>query len=302
LRSVLIAVPTTGTRPLAALLEELLEQARAAQHKGRAVSVLLLDNAQDTSGRVRAVAAASAVRYQRVGRQGFAQVRNAALDAAEQHDAVVFIDDDEYPSPGWLEALLQSADEHRADVVVGPVPVRLPPGAPGWADGGATLRPPRTQPDGPLRGPANSGNTLVRMSAVERLQVRFDSAFDHTGGEDTVFFGHLTRHGARLVWASAAVAVESPDRDRLTLSCVLRRSYRSGRATALVERRLGAGSPAVLGLRRAGRAARGLVRLLRAALRRCAPEGARALMDLAFCGGWLLATLSLTLRRGVRGC
>ncbi len=43
-------------------------------------------------------AAACGVEYVRVPAPGFSQVRNAAMDAAGQYDALVFIDDDERPA------------------------------------------------------------------------------------------------------------------------------------------------------------------------------------------------------------
>jgi hypothetical protein len=42
------------------------------------------------------------------------------------------------------------AEANNADVVVGPVAVRLPPDAPQRLDGGRLIRQVRTQPDGPL--------------------------------------------------------------------------------------------------------------------------------------------------------
>ncbi|WP_127360601.1 glycosyltransferase family 2 protein [Actinacidiphila soli] len=287
LKTVLIAVPTTGARPLLPLLEELYVQSRAAERGGRTVSVLLLDNSGGGSEWVRAAVARNGVTCQQVSDRGFAQVRNAALDLAAHYDALVFIDDDERPCYGWLETLVNSAEKSSADVVVGPVPVRLPPAAPRWLDGGAVLRPMRSQPDGPLHGPANSGNTLIRMATIQRLGVRFRPAFDRVGGEDTVFFTELAQRGATLVWAGAAVAQEIPDPERLTLSWTLRRAYRAGRAVARLERTLGPALFARRMHRRAGRIARGLARLLWGAVRRNSPDCVRGLMDFAFAGGWL---------------
>lgn len=289
LKTVLIVVPTAGERPLLPLLDELVVQARAAEQGGRAVSVLLLDNSGGGSEQVRAAVAGSGVDCRQVSERGYAQVRNAALDAAARHDALIFIDDDEHPCPRWLETLMGSAETRSADVAVGPVLVRLPPAAPRWLDGGAVLRPERSQPDGPLRGPANSGNTLLRMTTVQRMGVRFRPAFDRIGGEDTAFFSELAQRGATLVWVSAAVAEETPDPERLALSWTLRRAYRTGRAVVRLERTLGAAAPARRLHRRAGRIARGPARLLRGAVLQSSPDCVRGLMDVAFVCGWLTA-------------
>jgi hypothetical protein len=58
---------------------------------------VLLDNSAGIPQELRATVAALGVRYRRVTARGFAQVRNAAMDAAHRFDALVFIDDDELP-------------------------------------------------------------------------------------------------------------------------------------------------------------------------------------------------------------
>lgn len=300
LRTVLIAVPTTGRRPLTELLGALAGQARAVRSGVPSVSILLIDNSGGGgSEQLRSQAAASGVEYMEVRTRGFAQVRNAALEAARPYDAVVFIDDDEMPVRGWLEALTKGAQTYGADVVTGPVPIRMPRTAPQWLGDGAILRPQASHPDGPLRGTAASGNTLVRMSTVEALGLRFNPAFDRTGGEDTAFFTELALSGAGVVWVGAAVAFETPDLERLTLTYVMRRWYRSGVATALVERAVGPPPSARGVVRRAGRLARGMFWIGRGALRRNQGECAEGLTDLAFACGWWLTYL---LRRRVTDC
>lgn len=64
------------------------------------------------------------------------------------------------------------------------------------------------------------------MSTVRRTGLRFRSAFDRTGGEDTVFFHEMAQRGARIFFTRAALVFETPDRDRLTLSGVVRRAFR----------------------------------------------------------------------------
>ncbi|MEZ0092382.1 glycosyltransferase [Streptacidiphilus sp. EB129] len=301
LESILVAVPTTGVRPVLPLLQELVTQARAAAGGGRHVRVLLLDNSGDNSARARADAAAAGAEYLRVAWRGFAQVRNAALDAAAGQDALIFIDDDEWPCREWLEALVEGAEQMSADVVLGPVDVRVPADAPRWLDGGAVLRERYSQPDGPLLCPAYSGNTLLRISAVLRLQARFESRFDRSGGEDTAFFAELSRQQAVFGWVQGALAFEVPDPDRLTLRGAARRAYRSGRVQAVFEQTAATRSPAHHAVRRTGRVARGLVRIARGASTGHSPDCARGTMDLAFAWGWLASTLGAMLGPGVKG-
>jgi hypothetical protein len=297
----LIAVPTTGTRPLLPLLEEVTAQAHAAGRNGRRVRVVLFDNSHNGSEPARAAARTVGAGCVRVQRRGFAQVRNAALDAADEQDALVFLDDDEWPCPQWLDALVSGAEQLCADVVVGPVAVRLSHDAPRWLAGGALLRPPHEQPDGPLRVPAYSGNTLLRMSTLRRTGVRFKPAFDHSGGEDTEFFSRLSQHRAVFGWVQQASAVELPDPDRLTLRGATRRAYRSGRALGLVEHAVGAWRPLQGGFRRTGRIVRGLLRIVKGAATGHSPDCARGVLDVAFACGWFTSAVVGTGGPGVSG-
>ncbi|NGN65082.1 glycosyltransferase family 2 protein [Streptomyces sp. A7024] len=288
-RSVVIAVPTLGARPLPALLAAVAGQAALARQRGYEVRVALLDNSPAGSAAARRAAAGHGVEYVRVPERGFAQVRNAALDTAGDADVLVFIDDDEFPVPGWLLAFLDGARTHAADVAVGPVRVAVPERAPAWVADGALLRScGGSRPDGPLTGPAYSGNTLLRLAPVRAAGLRFGAEFDRVGGEDTAFFGELAERGAHMVWIDAAAVAETPDPDRLTLRGLVRRFYLSGYGNALADR--AARRPLLhLGARRAGRALRGLGRLAAAVVLARAPLAARGLADVAFAGGWWAA-------------
>lgn len=301
LHSLLVAVPTLGKRPLLPLLERLVQEVRAVRRRGYAGAVVLLDNSSGLPPALLAAAAALGVHYRHVTARGFSQVRNAALDAAGQFDALVFIDDDELPCRGWLEALVTSAESHHADVVVGPVPLMLPPSAPRWLAEGAALRPRRSQPDGPLRGSANSGNTLIRMSTVRRLGARFDPALNTIGGEDTVFFGQLAQRGATLVWAGAAEAVETPDPERLAVSYVVRRAYRAGCIMAVTARMV-TGETWSAAPRRVGRSCRGLLRLVLGGVCGRSSVCVLGLVDLSFTLGWFVTVAMPRGRRSVNDC
>ncbi|MEU9246918.1 glycosyltransferase [Streptomyces sp. NPDC048385] len=292
---VLIALPTLGRRPLDPLLTALVRQAREVRSTGYAAEVLLLDNSADGHGAVRNCAARHGVRCRRVPRRGFAQVRNAALDAAADHDALVFIDDDEIPEAGWLRALLEGARTHRADVVWGPVRAVVPSDAPRWLAGGRALRPEWTQPDGPLIGVAASNNTLVRMATVRETALSFEEAFDRSGGEDTVFFSRLAASGARMVWIGAAVVSETQDADRLTLRGLIARWCRQGAASAAAERTLRGRWGPRLTARRLARVPRGAARIVRSGAVRDPAWAAAGLEDLAFACGWAIAAVRILL-------
>ncbi|WP_225097428.1 glycosyltransferase family 2 protein [Streptomyces sp. CoH27] len=293
LKNILIAVPTTGARALRPLLDDLVQQARVTESSdARRVSILLLDNSAAGSKSALEAADACDVRYRRVAKRGYSQVRNAAIDAAQQYDALVFIDDDERPVPGWLRALITGAENNDADVVVGPVVVRLPEDAPQWLDEGRLIRQVRPQEDGPLEGPAQSGNTLVRMSAVRRAGLRFNPAFDRTGGEDSVFFHEMAQRGARFFYTRAALVFETPDQDRMTLSGVARRAYRGGRTSAVVEAEIRTRPMSRRLIRRAGKLARALFRILSGAVCRRPVDCVLGMQDISFVCGWSVALVT----------
>src|SRR3546814_18996001 len=70
-----------------------------------------------------------------VAQPGLCAVRNAIAAAALDDPAMRFvamIDDDEWPQPGWLDALLICQAQVGADVVAGPVDSRFVGPPPRW--------------------------------------------------------------------------------------------------------------------------------------------------------------------------
>ncbi|MET8801333.1 glycosyltransferase [Streptomyces sp. NPDC004546] len=297
MHNVLIAVPTLGTRRLSSLLAELKRHCELVRPSGYAAEVLLLDNSPDGCPTAVRAAAEYEASYVRVPEPGYSRVRNAALDAAERHDALVFIDDDELPTDGWLAALLRGTERYGADVVTGPVRAVVPDGAPRWLGDGAALRPLVKLPDGPLDGPVATNNTLLRMDTVRKSGLRFDAAFDRTGGEDTVFFASLGDRGAKMAFLGTAVVVEIQDPDRLRLRTFVRRACLNGQRCAMVEHALHGRATARHLLRRTLRPFRGLARIAAALPLRRPLFLALGLEDLAFSYGWWRAVTARHRRR-----
>ena len=284
----IVVVPTVGMRDLRPLLAAISMQAAEVTPD---TDVLVLDNGRTASASVRAATESAGAAYAHVATPGVASVRNAALDRATDADALVFIDDDERPADGWLAAHLEAADRYDADVVLGPVPVLLPPGSPRWLGDGSLLRDVEAGsfPDGPYAGPVNAGNTLLRIEVISRTGTRFETAYDTTGGEDTVFFDALRRQGAVVAWASGAVAHEIQDPDRLTVRGYSRRLFEAGQRAVLVERRLHQTGTGRIALRRSYRIARGIATTAGGAVTLRSDRAARGLGDIAFGAGSLTA-------------
>jgi succinoglycan biosynthesis protein ExoM len=182
-------------------------------------------------------------------RRGLSFARNRAVAAAleEAADYLAFVDDDEVPTPHWLDELLRVAHEHRADVVAGRVLRRFERQPPEWVSRGGFFLDPHLPTGSPVRI-ASTSNVLMANRVLRDMGPPFDARFALTGGEDTHFFLRASSAGYRLVWADNAVVEERVPADRAKLGWVLRRAYRVANTWSLCERELSP-SPGLLGMR-----------------------------------------------------
>ncbi len=230
---VVVAVLTyRRTDWLPALLAALEEQAGSVEPRA---AVLVVDN--DPEGSAADVVGAWAgrgIRYVHEPRPGISAARNRALAEAGDADVLVFIDDDELPSPGWLAHLVAAWSRWRCAAVAGPVPATLLGAADAWVSGsGAFDR--RRLPTGTSVGGAGAGNLLLDLHQVRDLGLSFDERLGLTGGEDTLFTHALVRRGGEIRWCDEAEAVEFVPDDRLTRGWVLRRSFRTASSWSRAE-------------------------------------------------------------------
>lgn len=236
--SIAIAICTLN-RPegLSRLLDAVARQ-RLSRIEARDVCVVVVDNSPEGSmatlvaRRSEDYPFALACRHEPA--RGLAHARNAALDAAAERGAavLVFIDDDEVPSPAWLEALVLPlvAGQADADAVLGPVwPLfETPPSR--WLPVEAYAT--RPAPEGGRTIAGYTGNVAIRMAAVSALGLRFDTRLNTSGGEDTAFFRAWMAGGRTLTYAPDAVAWEAVPRARASVGWLLRRWSRTGAVEA----------------------------------------------------------------------
>ena len=259
---------------ITAILPMLLDQARSLPAPDTAY-VLVVDNDPAGSARsiVRSVEAPD-LRYVVEPRPGISAARDRALDEAADADLLVFIDDDERPTPGWLETLLRAMRDHSAAAVAATVVSHLDSTTDPWIEvGGFFERRHRIGvPTGTPIDTAATNNLLLDMHVVRRLGLRFDPDFGLSGGHDSLFTRELTLSGERMVWCAEAVVTESVPVGRLSRRWVLVRSVSSGNSEVRVELRLADGVRA-----------RALVRVRNfvLGLARVALGGVRALAGLA---------------------
>lgn len=260
---ILLALPTLD-RPegLARLLDAV---AALALPPATALDVLVLDNSADAGA-----AATVAQRhpgfphplfYANIPRRGLSQVRNAALHAGlgAKADYLGFIDDDEAPEPGWLDAHLKTLRATGAAASLGAVHAAYEARPPAWVRRGRFLEI-RDFADRAALPFGATSNILFALAPVRAHGLRFDPAFDRTGGEDTVFFDAYMRTGAQIVFAAGAVVREAVPPRRASLRWLWRRWRRTGQTNGQIRlsRRDGAGPRLVCAAGGLARVAAGL--------------------------------------------
>lgn len=259
-RPVRVSVITlTYRRPddLAAALPMLLAHVQEVP----GAELLVVDNDEQPSARavVELLAAAGPVRYVHEPRPGIAAARNRGLAETRDADVIVFVDDDERPTDGWLPALLDTFWTHRSTGVAGRVVSELDGPVDPWIlDGGFFDR--LRHPTGTTVKVVATNNLLLDAAAVRAWGLRFDEEFGLSGGSDTVFSLEVGRRGGTFVWCDEAVVVDVVPPSRLTRRWVVRRAFRSGNSGSRAAVHVCQGTRERLVTRAAG-AGRGLVRI-----------------------------------------
>ncbi len=180
--------------------------------------------------------------YVPVHEQGISHARNACLDSLPPDtDFLAFIDDDEIPVPGWLQALLQVQQKTGSDVVYGPVLPVFCDAAPHWIRDSDFFAKPR-QAD-MLHNEqeiafAATCNCLMKAKIIHDTLIRFDPAFAFSGGEDKLFFRQIKAAGYHIAWAKHAMVRETVPPQRACLNYLLREAFRLGNVRLPVRRRL----------------------------------------------------------------
>lgn len=244
----LVVAVCTYKRPdqIIELVPLLVEQARGLDAAGLRARVQVVDNDASGSGRealeragllASAGGSSPAVSCVVESTPGISAARQRCLDEAADDDWLVFIDDDERPGEGWLGQLVETARQHNAVGVAGPVRSVLAPGTDPWiVDGGFFDRRHRWGLETGVAIPeAATNNLLVDMRHVRRHHIGFAQHLGLTGGEDSLFTRALVNRGGRLVWCAEAEVSEPVPADRATRRWVLQRALSYGNAAALVE-------------------------------------------------------------------
>jgi succinoglycan biosynthesis protein ExoM len=178
------------------------------------------------------------VKYVAEPRRGITYVRNRAVREAGVVDFIVFIDDDEVPTPQWLDELLAAQHQFGADIVSGPVFPKFAHGVAEWVKAGKFFDRPAFA-NGRSLDRCSTNNALIRSEVFLRVPA-FDDRFRLSGGEDTHFFLRARQAGHSIVWSQEAIVHESIPEERARLAWILRRAYQSGNSWSLCEASLDA--------------------------------------------------------------
>jgi len=164
--------------------------------------------------------------YRQESAKNIALARNCSINNANG-EWVAFIDDDEVADPDWLAKLLSTAQTYQADAVFGRVKSTYPSHTPQWIiDSGVFDRPAVSNGQEVTSGATNS--TLISQAAIHKYQLKFDSSYGLTGGEDADFFYRLYQHGGKLVCSNEAFVSEEVASNRLNINYLLKRALRIG--------------------------------------------------------------------------
>lgn len=158
---------------------------------------------------------------------GISAARNRAFAEAEAAGVttLVLIDDDEWPEPRWLAALLARRAETGAAIVGGVVVPDLPEALARWRRFWSVL--PQTRAGRPFVHATS--NVLLDLAAIRDLpRPLFAAAHGLSGGGDLVFFSRLFEHGVAMAWAEDAVVRETVAPERASLAWLARRRRRVG--------------------------------------------------------------------------
>ncbi len=159
-------------------------------------------------------------------RQNIARARNKAVENAKG-DFIAFIDDDEFPTQGWLLNLFETLTEYKVDGVLGPVKPHFDAAPPQWViEGGFHDRPVDQTGTRLDWSKCRTGNVLLRRHLFGQPAQPFRP--ECLSGEDQDFFRRMIEKGHAFVWSNEAVVYEVVPVARWKRSFLVRRALFRG--------------------------------------------------------------------------
>lgn len=232
MNQVVIGIPTYK-RPM--MLEKLILSIYDSRINQDLISTIIIVVVDNDKGRT----AESVIRYLKkkcappftlhyfnFAKKGLTHVRNEILKQSLKFNPeyIAFVDDDEYVSKNWLNELVKTMIHMNADMVLGPNLPVFEKEVPEYIARWFYVENFETNTQMEL---VESNNLLIKAKFLNDHNLRFDTRFDQTGGEDTFFGVQAIQKGARIFWSHNAIVYETIPEKRATLKWVMRRIYRA---------------------------------------------------------------------------
>lgn len=166
--------------------------------------------------------------------QGLVSARNKTIQLAPESEFIVIVDDDEVVTPCWLDELLIVQEKSNAGIVAGSVLPIYECSPSKWIVRGGFFTRKRHQ-TGTEHKYASGGNVLIQREWLEQVEGPYDIRMNLLGGADTLLTHQLFTMGAKIVWADEATTSEYIPANRMTISWLLKRSFRFGITIAQVD-------------------------------------------------------------------
>jgi cellulose synthase/poly-beta-1,6-N-acetylglucosamine synthase-like glycosyltransferase len=156
--------------------------------------------------------------------KGLSNVRNELFNRASDYnpDFIVCIDDDEFPTSDWLNQLLLTITEIKADIVLGPVIPVFENEVSRYISYWFKYK---NLPNYQKINFFWTGNFIICSEFLLKHKIKFDERFNFTGSEDSHFGVTALNAGANICWANNAVVYETIPDKRAKLKWLVKRSY-----------------------------------------------------------------------------
>ncbi len=162
--------------------------------------------------------------------RGIVNARNKAVQYFLQTDfhALVFIDDDEWPTKtNWLQTLVNTQIQTKADVVTSKVNVRAEDSSEKWVEkvlGYGSHIKKNVEPTNRFY----TNNLLITRRVLEKINPAFDIRFAFTGSSDLHFCIKCQQAGFKAIYTPEAPVEEIYPASRSNLRWFFLRGYRAG--------------------------------------------------------------------------
>ncbi|MEK3646558.1 glycosyltransferase family 2 protein [Aeribacillus sp. FSL M8-0235] len=216
-----------------------LDKMRFTKNSIPNIKVVVVDNDTEASSKKLCQELNKIIKWEIIydieSKRGIPFARNKAVNIIKDYaDQVVFIDDDEIPSPQWLDELLYTQKRFNADVVTGPVLPEFRENVPSWILKGGFFERFRYS-TGTRLDYAATNNVIIKMDVFKSMDKHFNERYALTGGSDTEFFMRVNQSGFKIIWSDEAIVTEIVPNSRANLRWILQRAYRLGNTIARCE-------------------------------------------------------------------